>query len=645
MAASIASDKIRNVPRDAVDLRDQLYLPTLRPLLPSLSPAAIVLTALQQDEPLYWLPRDQGSEGTCSAQATASLIDLQRMLNSAEGSTTSPVSARMLYEMGRRQNDSTDGEDVSLRHVIKAFYHNGVCRDEVWRYAPGEPNGSLNVQRSKDARQVSLGAYYRLRASLNDYHAALNEAGPIIVSSATHDGWDTDRVEGNGGRILPSDSSRGGHAFVVVGYDATGFLVLNSWGACWGGFLGCRGLGHWLYEDWADSVFDGWVMRLGVSTPVAFAVTIGEQGLFFKKNSPVSRSIPEHQVKGHLIHLDDGVEAENARYPYSAGGFAETCRYLRRTENDTQPVAPQWNPEGPLEEKGYRGIMLRFGGSILGLDEVAEQVAREKKLIKKHGLYPLTIAWCNDFVDKTTAVLVQTFADATKQTQTRGDRLDRLIEDSVHGVGRAFWRDIELASRKSAGPKGPIPGIARQLLTLPNYSLHVVCDGAGVLPFCELLRTLGQMLRSKYERFLTMICSIDLVTPVIEAEELEHALRDYFALGQGLQPGNRNVCLHVPTTKTDHCLTVGMYSRSILDLVEKGFSERRGKRPPNYIGKSLERFRCGQGLNGNDLLSQFEIEQISIAPDRGELLQQEDLYDGSELIGRVLRRIAPVSSN
>ena len=57
----------------------------------------------------------------------------------------------------------------------------------------------------------------------------------------------------------------GGHAFALVGYNRTGFLVQNSWGVQWGK----GGFATLPYEDWLDSAYDAWVARPGVpQTPL-----------------------------------------------------------------------------------------------------------------------------------------------------------------------------------------------------------------------------------------------------------------------------------------------------------------------------------------------------------------------------------------
>ena len=153
----------------------------------------------------------------------------------------------MIYECARLKRDGGPADGVSLRDVIKGFYNYGVCRDGLWPYVAGGDPGQLSIERARDAKSLSLGAYYRLRPNLNTCHAALHETGALLVSAELHDGWRHDRVRAAGGVIVaPRPGQARGtlgdecHAFVVVGYTPEGFLVLNSWGRDWGGWAPAR---------------------------------------------------------------------------------------------------------------------------------------------------------------------------------------------------------------------------------------------------------------------------------------------------------------------------------------------------------------------------------------------------------------------
>ena len=113
-------------------------------------------------------------------------------------------------------------------------------------------------------RQRPLGAYYRVNAyRLDDMQSAISELHAIAVSAAIHDGWSKPKFVANRARAVRRHrpcrgaEPKGGHAFVLVGYNEIGFLVQNSWGVDWGD----HGFAILTYEDWLLSAYDAWVAR------------------------------------------------------------------------------------------------------------------------------------------------------------------------------------------------------------------------------------------------------------------------------------------------------------------------------------------------------------------------------------------------
>ncbi len=206
-------DYVIEANEDYPDQRDWIYRPTLNAILPEFSyPKDLVIL-------------DQGTEGACTGFAVAASINL---LNE-KTDQNKKVSARMLYEMAKR-HDEWNGEQYSgssLRGAIDGWRHMGVCDDEAWPYSNNPKyRGDLTLQRARNAQTNTLGAYYRLKPEIADYHAAVNETGVIACSSKVHKGWKNPH---SGIIEFTSNSVQiGGHAFAVVGYTNQGFWVQNS---------------------------------------------------------------------------------------------------------------------------------------------------------------------------------------------------------------------------------------------------------------------------------------------------------------------------------------------------------------------------------------------------------------------------------
>jgi len=222
---------------DVPDIRDRYYEPTLASL-PAVLPVSDGLHIL-----------DQGREGACTGFALAAVINrlLERnadaLPDTMRGRRVSPY---MLYTNAKRYDEwpGDDYEGSSLRGALRGFYNSGVCQQDLWNH---RDHDMVSVEISRDARLTSLGAYYRLRPHLPDYHAAISETGVLYISATVHDGWDNPKD----GRINPALGNNL-HAFAVVGYDSEGFWVQNSWGPDWGN----SGLAHWSYKDWDMNIQD-----------------------------------------------------------------------------------------------------------------------------------------------------------------------------------------------------------------------------------------------------------------------------------------------------------------------------------------------------------------------------------------------------
>ncbi|EKX58712.1 Cysteine protease [Rhodobacter sp. AKP1] len=550
MAPVPASPGAPPIRRDPSDLRDQVYLPSLRPLAPRTDlPPCLAGGTL--------LPRDQQEAESCAGQALAALIDLQHQ---SAGAATGRVSARMLYRMALVQDGSSGGGVASLRSVLKGFYHYGVCPESLWPDESG--SDALTAERAKAARGVTLGAYYRVLPGLNDWHAALTDVGALLVSAEIHEGWDCpfdpQKPRDRQGLIAPRRSGGTGHAFLVVGYTETGFLVLNSWGAAWGGYDGRPGIALWPYEDWAETVMDAWVLRLGVPAPAAFAQARGLHGLGFDTGPLGASQAACHRLLGHFAHLDDGRHVDSGSYASSRASVEETARCL---------------------EARPRPVLLSVAGSLFGLQAGIAHEIRRRPTVEAAGLYPYTVFWCNDAFDSTSLVLDHLFEKAVQKVGPFDPTLDDTIERDTAPIGRAFWRDVKAAAwRAGSHRRDGSEGDAAHLfdrLAATGVPLHLLTDGAGAILLGRYLRSLEegalppdeaarrQRLR---ERFFAATASLTLVTPPLTLADFDEAfgpLIDHLPEGRAT--------LWVPSRGLDAKLHVGAYARSILHLICHGF--------------------------------------------------------------------------
>ena len=507
------------------------------------------------------------------------------------------VSARMLYENAKYFDQRAGLETVSpaetdgvtsLRSSLKGFYHNGCCLDDTWKYVDGRPLGELTIERAKEARNLALGAYYRLQPILLDYHSAINEVGAIYVSAEIHSGWETKAVAARGFRIAEGARGVGRHAFVIVGYDEDGFFILNSWGPRWGGFEHAPGIAHWPYADWADSIVDGWVLLLAVATPQAFVFGIGPQGLGAKPSTPTMLgSTARTELLGHYIHLDDGEFVAFGAYPSSLGSVERTVTHLLGSA------------AADVDERSSaacRHVLVWLGGGIDSTKDAVTDAVRLKAFWKANGVYPITVLWCSDFLGEVTKLLSAIFDAAHARIGKSGEALDHAIERDIRSVGRAAWRDVRAAAiRASAkGARGELDSGAMRAslvklgaLKEASWILHLVAEGAGAILAAELF---SNDTPGSDESLVGAFSTLTLITPACTTVDLERLVEACCS------PCAPTLAVLSPTKEAEARINVGLYGKSILELVDRAFVEEPQSGEVVGLSRTVQQLRRSQRL-------------------------------------------------
>ena len=589
--------------RDPSDTRDLLYRPTLGPLQERFLCAAMATanSGYRKNLPI----RNQGAEPRCIGDALAALVDIQRIetfcrkgdLSGAQNRIL-PSSGQMLYAMALEIEGIEQGRpshDIySLRSGLKGFYNTGVCSEKTWNARPLNTRGdnveTASVEAMREARNLTLGAYYRVQPFINDYHAALIEAGALYVSAELHDGWEDPKD----GVIGPSDTAArlgGGHAFVIVGYDEHGFLVLNSWGPDWGGYAfdagsPLPGIALWPYADWAGHAIDAWALRLAAPTPGSFRFSVGAKGTaMFGAGQAVQAapSVRRLEVLGHYIHLDDGHHVTKGSYPDSRQSLKTTLEHLISPAKST-----------------ITDIRLTFNGDITPTDQVMARIARSQAEDKLAGVHGLSLLWVNGLLSGAADALKPLFEAALAIAKGDRDDANRRIEQMSRPVGRALWRDARRAAETAADlePEGDASHALRRIVRMCARSgkrLHIVSEGAGVLLLAALLCD-GPDRNARDAALMRVLASVTLVAPLITGQDFNLSVGRFLEVWHSRE--QRSATLFRPRAAFDQRLTVGPYSGSWTDLVSRAFEET----PTRLVGA----FDCKGDLRGNPVRKRLD---------------------------------------
>jgi hypothetical protein len=517
---------------DVPDYRDRWYQPTLAPLQHALAPPT--------DAHIL----DQGLEGACTGFGLAAVVNL---LHQRQGRHVR-VSPRMLYEMARRHDEwrGEGYEGSSCRGAIKGWYHMGVCSEDLWPY-DAKKAGDLTIARAKDARAHTIGAYYRIRKNIVDMHAALNEAGAVYASANVHAGWMSPTRDG---RIPHRKQNEGGHAFAIVGYNADGFVVQNSWGADWGK----RGLAVWSYEDWIDNVVDAWVVQLALSTPKLYSRRSAPAGISMGQDLATSRKEPRRdEIAGHFVHIDDGRFQEVGKFWSTLKDVQETAALVARSDK-------------------YQHLLLYAHGGLNSTVASATRIAAMRDTFKANGIYPLHFMYDTGLLEELKDVILGKRADAEARAGGLTDWTDRLIERATRRPGRALWREMKddaalaFANRQAPGTRTLQAFIAAfaDASAVPK-KIHLVGHSTGAILHAHLIEALAA------QQTKLRIASVNLLAPAATVELFRSA---YLPNLRGGAFGVDAMHVYNLTDELEQDDDVSkVYRKSLLYLVSRAFEE------------------------------------------------------------------------
>ena len=584
---------------DRLDLRDREYVPLVRSLPPSFPDDRDIRTLL----PAYVkarLVRDQKKEGSCTGFGLACVVNyllFRRALElGAQGTAdVESVSPRMLYHLARFYDEwpGEDYEGSSCRGALKAWHKHGVCREGLWPYLDAKGDARFvrpDPNWDRDAMERRLGVYYRInRSSVVDIQAAILQIGAVYVSASVHDGWGLgeSRKAFAGHASLPRigplrrRDSIGGHAFALVGFNPSGFVVQNSWGTTWG----LRGFAVLPYDEWVTYGTDAWICALGVpgdartteatksskvivrsTTPVVIAQA-GGVAFGTKESSPrpaVSKAVEpwnvEHAYRHTIVMGNDGrVINRIVTHESGAAGVQEIVVEAPRA----------WFGDDASPKK----LLVYAHGGLNSEETSVERIRVLAPYFTANGIYPLFVTWRTGPIETLSDMLEDELARLPKPEagivdffervkETVSDVLDRTIEVVAGPVAKPIWSQMKQnAAAASDNDRGCFliaDALARLAGAVTNLELHVVGHSAGSIILGHLLDLLRDV------RLPVRTCS--LYAP---ACTVQFALDHYAASAAGGTLNKRELHLHLLSDAREREDTVGPYRKSLLYLVSR----------------------------------------------------------------------------
>ena len=586
---------------DRLDLRDRMYAPPLRPIAPEFPSSA----QIEQFLPFYKnMILDQGKEGACTGFGLAAVINYQfwfrdviaPMLGStaprdmpgyldkalkSRSAQDNKVSAQMLYHMARLYDewDGDDYEGSSCRGAMRGWHHHGVCLDHIW---PKTVKGhEVAPTWAEDAATRPLGAYYRIAVkSISDMQAALQEVHAIYVSAKVHTGWDVGQKLKSVPEIAWSATSApwGGHAFAIVGYNARGFYVQNSWGADWG----FEGFALLTYEDWLDNAMDAWAVVYGA--PIEGAVSpvgMHRSGSADHRNSLATAVACSAQAGQGVQRHWCGSEAYQHSIVLGNNGRPISRLVQAETGAEHVLIAAKQQVLAWCEQNAQnRNLMIYAHGGLNNERASMRRIAVLGPVFKANGIYPLFVTWKTGIVETLVNLMRDAFSreeqlpDVAAEFGLRDwvdDIADHVAEANDYTweavasrfVVRSAWSEMKENAALAANQGGGTFLMAEHLEDVraryPDLNIHLVGHSAGSLVHGHVL--------DECARRSIKVQSLNLFAPACTLDFARKFLAKAF--DKGVLDKDRVLfeLLSERNERDDH--VAGVYRKSLLYLVSR----------------------------------------------------------------------------
>lgn len=198
--------------------------------------------------------RDQGMQGSCSAQSAALMKEWQEKQDVNFKEYMSP---QFVYNLRENQ----DSEGMTPKDTMKILQKIGIVPENMYRYYSKK---KIDQNLIKTANNFKIIGYAQV-GTIDSLKKAIFANGPCYIAFPVYNPENPEFWK----QGFKNQPMQGGHAVNVVGWLKNAFIIRNSWGNSWGydGYtfypFSSWGL-HW--ECWTtiddDSTPDGLVKKL-----------------------------------------------------------------------------------------------------------------------------------------------------------------------------------------------------------------------------------------------------------------------------------------------------------------------------------------------------------------------------------------------
>lgn len=202
---------------------------------------------------------DQGQLGSCTANGSGAAYQYAK----TQAGGADYVPSRLFIYYNSRAIEGSVGSDsgAMVRDALKSVATKGAPPETDWPYdinvfATKPPEVAYN-----DGAIDIVTEYKAVSQDHTNIRTALADGDPVVMGFSVYESFESAAVAASGKVPLPKSSEQllGGHCVLIVGYDKTGYIVRNSWGASWG----MKGYFHVPFDYFENSQLasDFWVIQ------------------------------------------------------------------------------------------------------------------------------------------------------------------------------------------------------------------------------------------------------------------------------------------------------------------------------------------------------------------------------------------------
>ncbi|MCC7281397.1 MAG: C1 family peptidase [Acetobacteraceae bacterium] len=187
----------------------------------------------------WWPVSDQGSSGACVGFSLADGVLRWHFVQAGRLAKAVRLAPRFIWMASKETDEFSsfpetfiESSGTSLKAALDIARKFGCVEESLLPFDSAQLFGGPIQAFYLKANQLKISSYVGLRTDLGEWRRWIAQTGPLLARLEVDGSFD--RLGRSGKLTAHAGRGLGGHAVAIVGYDAKGFVIRNSWGTGWG---------------------------------------------------------------------------------------------------------------------------------------------------------------------------------------------------------------------------------------------------------------------------------------------------------------------------------------------------------------------------------------------------------------------------